>query len=88
MTRKTRQNRQASPTFPPPSGAQGRVGDQSGRNDATAAVAPPPAAAPGRIGPMDVLMLAAWCGLAAGLLEVGARSPLPDASTPPTACTR
>ena len=29
--------------------------------------------APRRLGPWDVLILAAWCGLAAGLLEVGAR---------------
>ena len=29
--------------------------------------------APRRLGPLDVLMLSAWCGLAAGLLEVGAR---------------
>jgi len=32
-----------------------------------------PAAAPRRIGAREVLLLAAWCGLAAGLLEVGAR---------------
>ena len=30
-------------------------------------------AAPRRSGPLDVLTLAVWCGLAAGLLEVGAR---------------
>jgi arylsulfatase A-like enzyme len=34
---------------------------------------PAPSVAPPRIGPRDVLILAAWCGLAAGLLEVGAR---------------
>jgi arylsulfatase A-like enzyme len=32
-----------------------------------------PSVAPRRIGASDVLILAAWCGLAAGLLEVGTR---------------
>src|SRR5271165_4898173 len=32
-----------------------------------------PSVAARRISPRDVLILAAWCGLAAGLLEVGAR---------------
>jgi arylsulfatase A-like enzyme len=32
-----------------------------------------PATAPRRLGPIDVLVLAVWCGLAAGLLEVGTR---------------
>jgi hypothetical protein len=27
----------------------------------------------GRLGPLDVLALSGWCGLAAGLLEVGTR---------------
>jgi len=34
---------------------------------------PAPSVAARRIVPRDVLILAAWCGLAAGLLEVGAR---------------
>ncbi len=32
-----------------------------------------PPAYPRRLGPMDVLLMAVWCGLAAGLLEVAAR---------------
>ena len=32
-----------------------------------------PSVAPRRLGAWDVLILAAWCGLAAGLLEVAAR---------------
>ncbi len=40
------------------------------------APAPGPARTPGsrrRFGPLDLLVLSAWCGLAAGLLEVGTR---------------
>ena len=33
----------------------------------------PPPGSPLRLKPMDVLLLSAWCGLAAGLLEVGVR---------------
>ena len=35
--------------------------------------APQAANVPSRLGALDILILAAWCGLAAGLLEVGTR---------------
>ena len=42
-------------------------------NRKASSTVPTPTAAPRQDGPSDVLILAAWCGLAAGLLEVGAR---------------
>ena len=35
--------------------------------------APPTTRSPRGLGALDLLVLAAWCGVAAGLLEVGAR---------------
>jgi hypothetical protein len=54
-------------------GEQKRDGHRESAKRKATSPAPARPTAPRKIGSRDVLLLAAWCGLVAGLLEVGLR---------------
>ena len=73
MRRERRKDRKVpAPASPASSATCPRIAAVPAHTVSLTAVRPPSPATP-RIGPLDVLLLAGWCGLAAGLLEVGTR---------------